>query len=64
MATEKRKIKFHDIFELWEFAKQIRPFNIEVNSKDNILTCDCGEPEIMLAKDGYNAQIIRQPHIV
>lgn len=62
MATQRIKIKFHTIHTLWEFAQQIKSVNIEVNTKETTLICDCDEPEIIPAIEKYHGHIIQEHH--
>lgn len=43
---------------LWNFGKVINCKNIEINSGDKKLVCDCTEAEIDLAITKYGAKIL------
>ena len=60
MATERIKIKFHTIHKLWEFAQQLISHNIEINTKEISLICECEETEIIMAIEKYHAHIIQE----
>jgi hypothetical protein len=49
---------FPDTKSLWAFAQTIQGNNIQVNSTERKLTCNCSDAEVSKAMIQYNAQIV------
>jgi hypothetical protein len=43
--------------KLWEFAKTVTTNNIEVNSRENSLICDCTDMDVARATEEYGATL-------
>lgn len=52
-------LQFHDMHMLWQFAQVLSCKNLEINTQDKILTCNCSEAEIALATSRYSAKILK-----
>jgi hypothetical protein len=52
---EKVTLKFNDPNELWEFRILIHARPAKIDLMNCILICDCGDAEIELATNAYNA---------
>jgi len=48
MSKIKIAIAFKNIHLLWSFAQRIHALNIEINTTDKILICDCSEEDLNL----------------
>lgn len=57
LSKTRIKLKFHSVQELWRFAQHINAVNIEINTRERTLICDCNEAEITLAVDEFGAAV-------
>ena len=48
-------LKFETPKELWEFRVRTKAESAEINLKNCTLICDCGDAEIELAINAFNA---------
>lgn len=49
MSKDKFGIRFHNLYELWQFAQAINVRSIEIRAKELLLLCDCSEEDLQLA---------------
>lgn len=60
MLKQKTKLVFNTIQDLWHYAQRINAINIEINTRERSLVCDCHELELAIALDEFNATIANQ----
>lgn len=60
MSSKETRIRFGNLYALWNFAQSIRVTKMEINTRDRILICHCTEVEISLAIDKYGAEVLQE----
>lgn len=58
MPQRRIKLLFQSVQELWRFANRINAINIEINTRERTLICDCDAAEITLAVDEFGAVVV------
>lgn len=49
MSKDRIVIRFHNLYELWQFAQAIHATSIEVRTSELLLVCNCSDEEAQLA---------------
>jgi hypothetical protein len=58
MPTSKVSIRFTSLTNLWSFRLEIQANIFELNMSEMIITCQCSEEHIRLAKEKYNGKLV------
>lgn len=59
MSKTRIAIAFKNLHLLWSFVQRIRVVNIEINTADNILICECTEQELHLLEE-YEGMVVEE----
>ena len=59
MSKKKFVIGFKKIYQLWEYAQQIKANNIEIITSSMVLICDCSAADIELLAE-YGGEVIEE----
>ena len=59
MSKTKIVIAFKNLHLLWSFVQRIHVVNIEINTADKILICECAEKELDLL-DEYEGMVVEE----
>lgn len=51
MHKTKITIAFRNVEQLWNFARRIKAIDMEINTQDKILTCDCSVEDLNLLEE-------------
>jgi hypothetical protein len=57
-ATRTVTLQFPTVYSLWAFAKTLSSNNIEINTNQKTLTCDCLQDHIADAISTYQARLL------
>ena len=52
---KKTKLLFPNLSRLWSFSRHLRNQNLEINTANNVLICDCSDDEFEKAITEYGA---------
>jgi hypothetical protein len=59
MSKSKIAIAFKTVDELWSYARKIKAIDIEINTTDKILICDCSKEDLLLLAE-YNGIVLEE----
>lgn len=62
MYTQKKKVilQFRDLNSLWQFARRIQANELEINTDNKSLCCNCSEADLSLAIEFYHAVVAEE----
>lgn len=55
---QKNTLVFLSLKDLWDFRQEIYATDMEINTKNKTITCDCSPEHIALALQKYHAKIV------
>ena len=59
MSRSKIAIAFKTVDQLWSYARKIKAIDIEINTADKILICDCSKEDLLLLAE-YNGIVLEE----
>lgn len=59
MSRQKIAIAFKSVEQLWSYARKIKAVDIEINTSDKILVCDCSKEDLSLLAE-YNGMVLKE----
>jgi hypothetical protein len=57
-AMKRVTLQFPDLHLLWSFVQTLRSPNIEINTIDRVLSCNCTDTDVTEAIGRYRAKLV------
>lgn len=58
MSKREVKLRFPDLYTLWNFAQSIQVGTMEIRAGEKLLICPCSDADISIALKKYRAEIL------